>query len=86
MMGLAHVALARYDRIAHDTLVAVTSGTPANPTVTAAPGTTPAPAVVGGATPQPRALDRPLELADGSTCYSWAWTSARPTRRSTRTR
>ena len=53
VMGLAHVALARYDRIAHDTLVAVTTDAPTNPTVTAAPGTTPAPVVVG-ATPQPQ--------------------------------
>ncbi len=53
VMSMAHVALARYDRIAHDTLVAVTTDAPANPTVTAAPGATPAP-TVAGATSQPQ--------------------------------
>jgi LCP family protein required for cell wall assembly len=46
VMGMGHLALARYDRIAHDTIMAVTSDTPANPpaaaSATASPGTSPA--------------------------------------------
>ena len=55
VMGMAHVALARYDRIAHDTIMAVTSDSPSNPTVaTASPGASPAPSAYTGTVSQPQ--------------------------------
>ena len=55
VMGMAHVALARYDRIAHDTIIAVTSDQPANPANSTAPGTSAA----AGATPAAGAVNTP---------------------------
>ncbi len=52
VMGMAHVALARYDRIAHDTIVAMTTDQPSNPAASAALGASAAPRATG-ATPQP---------------------------------
>lgn len=55
VMGMAHVALARYDRIAYDTIIAVTSGPGDAGTTTplpAASGSTPLPSVAGTAPPQ----------------------------------
>ncbi len=53
VMGMAHVALARYDRIAHDTIMAVTSDTPGNPVIapaaSGAPGASAAAATPGAA-------------------------------------
>ncbi len=55
VMGMAHVALARYDRIAHDTIMAVTSDSPSNPTVAAAsPGASPAASAYAGTVSQPQ--------------------------------
>ncbi len=55
VMGMAHVALARYDRIAHDTIMAVTSDTPSNPAVPAAsPGASPAASAYAGTAAQPQ--------------------------------
>ncbi len=56
VMGMAHVALARYDRIAHDTIMAVTSDQPANPvTPTATPGGSAAAVAASAAPVQPQA-------------------------------
>ncbi len=49
VMGMAHVALARYDRIAHDTIMAVTSDSPSNPVVV--PAASGAPGASAAATP-----------------------------------
>ena len=55
VMGMAHVALARYDRIAHDTIMAVTSDSPSNPAVPAAsPGASPAASAYTGTAAQPQ--------------------------------
>ncbi len=55
VMGMAHVALARYDRIAHDTIMAVTSDSPSNPAVSAAsPGASPAASAYAGTAAQPQ--------------------------------
>ena len=55
VMGMAHVALARYDRIAHDTIMAVTSDSPSNPAVPAAsPGASPAASAYAGTAAQPQ--------------------------------
>ena len=55
VMGMAHVALARYDRIAHDTIMAVTSDSPSNPIVAAAsPGASPGASAYAGTAAQPQ--------------------------------
>ena len=55
VMGMAHVALARYDRIAHDTIMAVTSDSPSNPAAPAAsPGASPAASAYAGTAAQPQ--------------------------------
>jgi LCP family protein required for cell wall assembly len=55
VMGMAHVALARYDRIAHDTIMAVTSDSPSNPAApTASPGASPAASAYAGTAAQPQ--------------------------------
>ncbi len=55
VMGMAHVALARYDRIAHDTIMAVTSDSPSNPVAPAAsPGASPAASAYAGTAAQPQ--------------------------------
>ena len=59
VMGMAHVALARYDRIAHDTIMAVTSDQPTNPVTAATPGASQAAASVPASTPQPQATPIP---------------------------
>ena len=54
VMGMAHVALARYDRIAHDTIMAVTSDSPSNPVAPAASsGASPAASAYAGTAAQP---------------------------------
>ena len=61
VMGMAHVALARYDRIAHDLLVDVTSGAPSNPvTSPVASGASPLPSAAG-TTPLPAATPIPWD-------------------------
>ncbi len=55
VMGMAHVALARYDRIAHDTIMAVTSDSPSNPAAPAAsPGASPAASAYAGTAAEPQ--------------------------------
>jgi LCP family protein required for cell wall assembly len=62
VMGMAHVAVARYDRIAHDLLVDVTSGAPSNPVTTPAASGAAAsalPSAAAGTTPLPAATPVP---------------------------
>ena len=61
VMGMAHVALARYDRIAHDTIMAVTSDQPTNPVATATPGGSQPAASAAAVTPQPQATPIPWD-------------------------